>query len=201
MRQLESTNKDILTEIGICDLAQGRYESAISNLETAVHNNPVDPEIYNHLAMAWKHLGRIEEASDWYLKALELDGDSVGALIGLGDIYFEQGSYDDAARMYTSATEVKPDFIHVFLRLARVRIVQGDAEGCVNACESMFKALNIPDDMVIDSIDDLAQVFLVISQHLSDQGNTELSTDALQIAYGLSPQRDSTASSHQPSAG
>jgi tetratricopeptide (TPR) repeat protein len=185
LRRLDTDNEDVLTEIGICDLAQGSHESAILAFEKALQKSPNDAEIYTKLALAYRHLGKIDEATDYNLKALSLKDDALEALINLGHVYFEKNRYDDAAHLYARAHKLQPDLIDVSLRLAWIRIVQGDAEGCLGACDSILKTLNISCDMAIYTLDDLAKVFQMIYHFLREKGNLELSNEAFEIALRL----------------
>jgi tetratricopeptide (TPR) repeat protein len=51
-----------------------------------------------------------EQVIEAYLKAVELDPNSAGALVNLGTIYFNAHQWKEAERYYTQAIEVDPDY-------------------------------------------------------------------------------------------
>jgi glycosyltransferase involved in cell wall biosynthesis/Tfp pilus assembly protein PilF len=187
LRAIETDDEEVLTELGLCDLAEGRRDSAISLFNKAIHKKPYDPNIHMHLALAYKSVGRTDKAILHFRKVLSLRDDASEAMVQLGDIYFESRQYDDAAHVYKTAIDKGSTTFQVSLRWAWCRLLEGDAEGCVTVCDDLLRALNMPRRMILNDLQDLAHVFLIISQGLKEKHETEASNESLEMAFRLNP--------------
>jgi len=54
-------------------------------------------------------MGRVEEAKKNYLKAIEINGEYLDALIGLARIFTESKTYNEAAPLLKRALEIDPE--------------------------------------------------------------------------------------------
>ena len=68
-----------------------KYESAIPMLMDVVMANPRNADAHNLLGYSYRKLGRYPEASQAYLKALEIDPDHKGALEYQGELFLKLG--------------------------------------------------------------------------------------------------------------
>jgi tetratricopeptide (TPR) repeat protein len=75
-----------------------------------------------------------------YLKAVELDPHSAGALVNLGTIYFNARNFTLAERFYRQATEVDPNYALAHFDLANLFDERGDRK---RALEHYLAALKI----------------------------------------------------------
>jgi tetratricopeptide (TPR) repeat protein len=66
-----------------------RYRDAIPILEKLVAKNPADTDALNELGYSHRELGHEQRALDYYLKALAIEPDHVGANEYLGELYLE----------------------------------------------------------------------------------------------------------------
>jgi len=187
LSRMEIDDPDILTEIGVCDLTSDRYESAVRIFEQVLAKKPEDFSVHINLALAFKHLGQMEDAIKHNLRALELKSDSIEALTNLGHLYFESAQYDLAKETYLKSLELESDLIDVHLRLALIHIIEGEIEDCVVECDSILKALHLPRNKVLNSIEDLSELFLIIAHTLKQAGKERLSVEAVEIALRLTP--------------
>ena len=67
-----------------------------------------------------------EQVIEAYLKAVELDPNSAGALVNLGTIYFNAHQWKEAERYYTQAIEVDPDYALAHFDFANLCDERGD---------------------------------------------------------------------------
>ena len=81
-----------------------------------------------------------EEVIEAYLKALELDPKSAGALVNLGTIHFNARRWQDAERYYRKALEVDPEYALAHFDLANLYDERGDR---MKALEHYEAALRI----------------------------------------------------------
>jgi tetratricopeptide (TPR) repeat protein len=75
---------------------QGRYASAIEDLQKAEAVVGPHPDILNYLGFAHRKLGLMNEAKEYYAAALAIDPDHKGANEYLGELYLELGAIDKA---------------------------------------------------------------------------------------------------------
>lgn len=82
----------------------------------------VDPEaeydLYLSAGACYVAAGLVDDAREWYRKAIGLEKDWPRAYTELADLCRAQGSLDEAERLYRKATEVAPDYSSGYLALA-----------------------------------------------------------------------------------
>ena len=139
------------------------------------------------LALSKNRLGQKNEAIRYYEKALELKPDSIEALVNLGDLHYEQGLEDLAQEFYERAMDVESNLINVSLRLANFSVKKGEIEKCVSYCENIFISLGLSCNRPLESVSDLANLFLIIGHELDKAGRDDLFREAMEIAIRIKP--------------
>ena len=186
--ETDTGEDDILAEIGVFHLSEGRYASAVSIFEKLVLEDPENPDNYVNLALSYKHTGFLEKAIQHNRKALDLKADHQAALVNLGHLYFESRQHDLAKSIYTKAIESDSRLIDVLLRLAHIALIDNDIEDCVRLCDLTLKALDLSRNITLHSIEDLAGLYVMIAHSLQQSGKAQLSREALEIAACLDPE-------------
>jgi len=180
LKKLESKDIEIIKEIGISDLRSGNYQSAIVHFKKILEQRPDDVDAHINLALAYKHEGSVKEAERHNLRALELKNDSVEALSNLGHLHYEATQYDKAKEMYVRAIQLEKNLVDVHVRLASLYLFDGEIENCVEACDSTLKTLKLPCSKTLNDIGELAEIFLLMSSGLKQNGKMHLSEEARQ---------------------
>ncbi len=80
-----------------------------------------------------------EEIIEAYLKAIELDPKSAGALVNLGTIYFNARKWADAEKYYRQALEVDPEYALAHFDLANLYDERGDRTRALTHYEAALK--------------------------------------------------------------
>jgi lipopolysaccharide/colanic/teichoic acid biosynthesis glycosyltransferase len=87
----------------IADTPRRLQKKILPFLEQHLSNNSRTPEFYNNIGVIHFANGEYQRAVTSFKQALELIPDSVDALIGLGDCYFQMGQFNLAIKKYKSA--------------------------------------------------------------------------------------------------
>ena len=88
-------------------VAQGRPDSAISELDQAIQHNPI-PGLYEIRGYALQDVGRWKESGEDFAKVLIRGGGSAGAYYGAGIDSFVLGNYGAAVLAFQEATRLDP---------------------------------------------------------------------------------------------
>jgi tetratricopeptide (TPR) repeat protein len=89
-------------------LDRGDLELARTEMLQLVAHSPGSAEAHHRLGRVLELQGRLNEAEACFQRALELDPDYVGALIGLGTIEAAKGEPKAALKQFETAIEIEP---------------------------------------------------------------------------------------------
>ena len=126
--------------LGLVLMAAKQYEAAAASYLNA-----------NALAahdMRWPYyLGQLRlitqdrsEAAEWFERVLELAPSDEAALVSLARLYFDQGRFREADRLFTHATVIEPRSAAAWAGLGQTALADGDYR---RAAESLERALEI----------------------------------------------------------
>ena len=107
-----------------------------------VHEEEVEElaeELYGDRAELLLLLGRLEEAFDFLGKSLKLEGENAPLLTAAGNVLWELGKLDAAARTYKQALATDPNYAAAMINLHTVLQEQGEREAAGNVSESLRK--------------------------------------------------------------
>ena len=100
-----------------------KFEKAIKALNKLLNETPdgySKADIYNYLGYASRkqRAPNFEKAEEYYLKALKIDPDHIGALEYLGELYYETGRVDKAEdlleRLKSVAGENSEEYLELY---------------------------------------------------------------------------------------
>ena len=164
------------------------WREAVQFYKLALKKKGDDVDAWLGLALAKNRMGQKEEAIRHYEKVLEIQPDLVEGLVNLGDLHYENGHRDNAERCYTTALKFESGLVKVSLRIANISVMNGDIEKCVVLCENILKTLDLPCNQTLESLSDLADLFLMIGHEFDKAGKDDLFQEAAEIAITLKPQ-------------
>ncbi len=78
-------------------------------------------------------------ATDFYLKALQLDPRNIYAANGVGIIWAERGKYPEAKEFFTQVREATADIPDVWVNLAHVNVAQGQHVNAIKMVTDRFQ--------------------------------------------------------------
>jgi tetratricopeptide (TPR) repeat protein len=96
------------------------------------------------LGIAYRKLGRYQEAVDAYKEALRLKPDDAAAWYSLGNAYWDQGRYQEAIQAYKEALRLKPDDAAAWYNLGNAYSDQGRYQEAIQAYKEALRLE--PDD-------------------------------------------------------
>ncbi|MYF36102.1 MAG: tetratricopeptide repeat protein [Synechococcus sp. SB0678_bin_12] len=150
------------------------YRSLIKkNLKNHVVNSL---DILNNLGVALYQQGKLQEAIDYYKKALAIDPNFVNALSSLGAALIQLGEAQEAIYYYKKALAIDPNFVNALSGLGAALIQLGEAQEAIYYCK---KALAI-DPNFVDALNNLGE-------GLAQLGENEEAITILRKAISLSP--------------
>ncbi|KGE70843.1 tetratricopeptide repeat protein [Spirochaeta lutea] len=90
-------------------LHEGDYDGAVEQLLLAVQMDPGFTDAMDHLGIAYRRMGNLEAAEEWYGRSLEVLPSNTVAYLNLSLIYRAQGRLGDAHANYQKVIELEPD--------------------------------------------------------------------------------------------
>jgi Flp pilus assembly protein TadD len=134
------------------------------------------PGGYNNLANAYYKQGKLEDATQTALKAIQLQGDYGVAHYNLGNMYAVQGRFDLAQEHFEEALRLYPNYAEVRSNLGRLMAEKGDVEGAIR---HFRKAIELNPSL------SAAQMNLGVA--LAKQGRLDEALGPLQAAARMAP--------------
>lgn len=140
-----------LATLGDAQLEMGRYDEAAAAYQKLLAQAP-SPPVYSRLAnLAWLQ-GHPPNAIHWMQQAaneaiqLELAGESVAwYYVQLGDLYFNTGQFEVAAKHYTTAGKLFDNYYLPLAGLGKVRAAQGRYDQAIDLYEQATAIIPQPD--------------------------------------------------------
>ncbi len=111
MDLLEHRTAPMRLSQGICDLGEGRVESALEKFNAALEAGPTPEDLSRvlfYIGTAQKELGRFDEAIETLVKAVEADPEDLANHNLLGFCYYKTGRHEEAVKCFRRAIEIDP---------------------------------------------------------------------------------------------
>jgi len=176
---------ELMSSLGTEALKIGKYEEAEALLTAATTQSLNEPRLFTSLALASKYQGKVDEAIQWNLRALELDKKDLNAQANLGHLYFDRKEWDSAKSWYETTLSIDKQQRDVLFRLSLLALMNQDLEECIRFCDDLMRELNIPRNMVIGNIGDLALIYRSIGEAFLAAGENRMHLEALDFAVTL----------------
>ena len=119
--QLAPKRPDLRAALGESYFMAGKAEKAIEVFQTLVELDPT-ARSYAFLGLAYRHLGRFEEATKYFQAGLKQDPHNVSCLFNLGYIEEHQGHPARAEVLFQQALRLEPDLPEALLETANLRM-------------------------------------------------------------------------------
>jgi len=134
------------------------------------------PGGYNNLSNAYYKQGKVKEAIENALKAVELQPDFGVAHYNLGNLYAVQGKFENAKSHFEEAVRLLPNYAEARSNLGQLLAEQGDLEGGI----ALFRKS-------IELNPKVTRAYLNLGVALAKQGQLEDAIEPLKQATQLAP--------------
>ena len=119
--KIDGKRADLRAALGESYFMAGQTETAITEFKKLIEVEP-SARSYTFMGLAYRHLGRFDEATKYFEQGLKLDPGSASCLFNLGYIQERQGKNAAAEEMFQRALQSNPDFADALLELANLRM-------------------------------------------------------------------------------
>jgi glycosyltransferase involved in cell wall biosynthesis/predicted TPR repeat methyltransferase len=134
-------------EKGEALFAEGKNEQALSIFKNILENQPNNQEALNNVGVLFHAEGDIDEAENYFLKALSVKNDYLDALMNLIDLYLDSKRWKEAATQLEKCIAIHPHDLNFYNQLGTVYLEMGNT---VKAKEALTKSLELnPDQKIV----------------------------------------------------
>ena len=118
---------DLRAALGESYFMSGKAEKAIDEFKKLIELDS-SARSYAFMGLAYRHLGRFDEAKKYFQEGLKLDRHNTSCLFNVGFIEERQGDHAAAEQMFQEVLQQNPDFSEALLELANLRIANKKLE-------------------------------------------------------------------------
>ena len=119
--KIAANRADLHAALGESYFMSGKAERAIDEFKSLIQLDP-SPRSYTFMGLAYRHLGRFDEARKYFAEGLRLSPRDAACLFNLGYIEEHQGNHAKAEELFQQALRSNPDFSEALLELGNLRI-------------------------------------------------------------------------------
>lgn len=128
LHHLQSVNKIISLNLGICFLGLGETRESINHLQLSIAIDRASVDPWLNIGIAFQKEHRYNEAIDAFKRVLEIDPQNTAALHLLEALFKSTGRLDDAIDLVNKALEEDPTNEDIITRLGSLYYDIGDFE-------------------------------------------------------------------------
>ena len=134
---------DLHAAVGESYFMTDRVEKAIEEFKVLIALNPSAPS-YASLGLSYRHLGRFDEARQYFQEGLKLDPHNASCLFNMGYIEERHGNQAAAEQLFQQALKSNPNFSEALLELANLRIADKKFEEAATLLRRYVKVSRDP---------------------------------------------------------
>jgi tetratricopeptide (TPR) repeat protein len=137
---------------GVAHLAKGEYQKSLAPLKKAVGQPQISVPAYNNLAIAYLHLGQLDDARSYLEKSLDFTPHNPDILSNYALIQLCLGSYQDAADKFEKALAygdnpiTRSNLAFCLFELGKTKAAVDEWEKCLDMLDAWNKSAPMPWD-------------------------------------------------------
>ena len=112
---------DLRAALGESYFMSGKTEKAVDEFKTLVATDRT-ARSYAFLGLSYRHLGRFDEAKQYFQEGVKLDPHNASCLFNLGFIEERQGNHAAAENFFQQTLKADPDYVEALMELANLRV-------------------------------------------------------------------------------
>jgi tetratricopeptide (TPR) repeat protein len=136
---------DLQAALGESYFMAGKTEKAIAEFQKLIDLDP-SARSYAYMGLSYRHLGRFDEAMQYFQEGLKREPRNTSCLFNIGFIEERQGSYARADELFQQALRTNPDFAEAILELANLRIKDKKFDEAVELLRRFVRVSRNPAD-------------------------------------------------------
>ncbi len=121
--KIDPRRPELHAALGECYFTVGQTERALAEFNTLLQLDP-SAQAHAYMGLAYRHLGRFDEAKRYLGEGLRLDPNDPLILFNLGSIARRQGNDADAEHYFTRAVRVDPNYADALLEFGSLKMEQ-----------------------------------------------------------------------------
>ena len=153
---------------GVSYLSNNQNESGNSEIDKAISESTDMEDTLMLLGNFYFENNNIDKAEDTYRKLLDINENAVNALFNLGHIRFKKGDMNETLSLWQKSVELEPTLIDIRLLICKINIALGNIEDVIVDCDQLMQVLDMPRATTIESLNDLGNIFNLISKNLKE---------------------------------
>ncbi len=122
---------DQLFQLGAIAIEQGRPAEALAHFDNGLALRPGDARFLHARGEACRSLGRLPEATECLLAAVQADPSLAAAHNTLGVMHLDSGDVAGAIARFTVGLNARPDYARLHLNLGRALQIRGESAGAI----------------------------------------------------------------------
>jgi tetratricopeptide (TPR) repeat protein len=119
--QIAPKRADLRAALGESYFMSGKTEKAIDDFKVLIDLDP-SARSYAFMGLAYRHLGRFDEARKYFHEGLKHDPHNASCLFNMGYIEERQGNHSAAEGFFQQALRYNPDYADALLEIANLRV-------------------------------------------------------------------------------
>ncbi len=127
------------------NLEMGEIDSALANLEVAIHLNPEYAQFYFVKGKIFELQNKPDSAIFYLEKSLQVNDHNPEVWVELGNLYFERNQYDRAIPLLEKSIQQFPDSLNYYLKLGQAYFHQGQFSLSVDILQQYESKATSPD--------------------------------------------------------
>jgi glycosyltransferase involved in cell wall biosynthesis len=127
----------------------------------------------------------LDRAEETYKRLLHINETAVDVLVKIGHVKFRKGDLQETVLFWKKAVEIEPTLFDIRLLICKINIVQGQFEDVIADCDRLLHILDIPGNITLEDMSDLANLFNLIGEKLKKEHNTQAAETAFNICKDL----------------